>query len=94
MLLDQIDTLGGQIERLTAKIEETITQISAANPPAGGPSGGPGAAAHTAIQPARSVSGHADPVDPETGEVMALCLPVGLTAWTRSQGSAATTPRS
>ena len=76
MLLDQIDTLGGQIERLTAKIEETIAQIPAANPPAGGPSGGPGAAAHTAIQPARSVPGHADPVDPETGEVLASCLPV------------------
>jgi transposase len=32
MLLDQIDTLGGQIDQLTARIEQTITAIPAAQP--------------------------------------------------------------
>ena len=35
MLGDQIDALSGQIERLTARIEQTIAQIPAAQPPRG-----------------------------------------------------------
>jgi transposase len=73
MLLDQIDALGGQIDQLTARIEQTIAAIPAATPPAGGPDGSPGAAVHDAIGPARSVPGH---VDPQTGEVLAASLPV------------------
>jgi transposase len=73
MLLDQIDTLGEQIQRLTAKIEQTIAAIPAATPPAGGPGGGPGTPVHDAIGPVRSVPGH---VDPQTGEVLAAALPV------------------
>src|ERR687897_148041 len=69
MLLDQIDALGGRIDQLTARIEQTITQIPAATPPAGSP----GAAVHDAGGPARSVPGH---VDPQTGEVLAAPLPV------------------
>jgi transposase len=76
MLLDQIDTLGGQIERLTAKIEQTIAAIPAATPPAPDPGGGPGAAVHDAIGPARPLPGTAERVDPQTGEVLAAPLPV------------------
>jgi transposase len=72
ILLDQIDALGGQIDQLTAKIEETITQIPAAKPPAGSP----GAAVHDAGGPAWSVPGPAVRVDPQTGEVLAAPLPV------------------
>jgi transposase len=67
MLLDQIDALGEQIQQLTAKIEQTITQIPAANPPAGGPGAASG--------PPRPVPGHAERVDPHTGEVLAASLP-------------------
>jgi transposase len=67
MLLDQIDTLDEQIQQLTAKIEQTITQIPAANPPAGGPGAASG--------PPRPVPGHAERVDPHTGEVLAASLP-------------------
>src|SRR5215211_4612228 len=73
MLLDQIDTLGEQIQRLTAKIEQTIAAIPAAMPPAGGPGGGPGRPVHDAIGPVRSVPAA---VDPQTGEVLAAALPV------------------
>jgi transposase len=73
MLLDQIDTLGEQIQRLTAKIEQTIAAIPAATPPAGGPGGGPGTPVHDAIGPVRSVPAA---VDPQTGEVLAAALPV------------------
>jgi transposase len=76
MLLDQIDTLGGQIERLTAKIEQAIAAIPAATPPAPDPGGGPGAAVHDAIGPARPLPGTAERVDPQTGEVLAAPLPV------------------
>jgi transposase len=69
MLLDQIDALGGQIDQLTARIEQTIAAIPAATPPAGGPD----AAVHDAIGPARSVPGH---VDPQTGEILAVARPV------------------
>jgi transposase len=72
MLLDQIDALGGQIDQLTARIEQTIAAIPAAAPPAGGPDGGPGAAVHDAVGPARSVPAL---VDPQTGEVLAASLP-------------------
>jgi transposase len=43
ILLDHIDALGGQIERLTSRIEELIAAIPAAHPPQGGttPTGGP-----------------------------------------------------
>jgi transposase len=43
ILLDHIDALGGQIERLTSRIEELIAAIAAAHPPQGGatPTGGP-----------------------------------------------------
>jgi transposase len=75
LLLDQIDTLGGQIERLTTKIEQTIAAIPAANPPAPDPGGGPGTAVHDAIGPPRSVPGHAERVDPQTGEILAAPLP-------------------
>jgi transposase len=76
MLLDQIDALSGQIDQLTGKIEQTITAIPAAQPPAGGSGGGAAAAAQAGIVAARAVPGHADPVDPETGELLAAPLPV------------------
>jgi transposase len=72
ILLDQIDALGGQIDQLTAKIEETIPQIPAAKPPADSP----GAAVHDAGGPAGSVPGPVVRVDPQTGEVLAAPLPV------------------
>jgi transposase len=76
MLLDQIDALSGQIDQLTGKIEQTITAIPAAQPPAGGSGGGAAAAAQAGIVAARAVPGRADPVDPETGELLAAPLPV------------------
>src|SRR5215211_6385731 len=76
MLLDQIDALGGQIERLTTRIEQAIAAIPAASPPAPDPGGGHGAAAGDAIGPARSVPGPIEQVDPQTGEVLAAALPV------------------
>jgi transposase len=76
MLLDQIDALGGQIERLTTRIEQAIAAIPAASPPAPDPGGGHGAAAGDAIGPARSVPGPIERVDPQTGEVLAAALPV------------------
>ena len=76
MLLDQIDALGEQIQRLTAKIEQTIVAIPAATPPVPDPGGGPGTPVHDAIGPARSVPGPAEQVDPQTGEVLAASLPV------------------
>jgi transposase len=76
MLLDQIDALGGQIERLTTRIEQAIAAIPAASPPAPDPGGGHGAAAGDAIGPARSVPGHIERVDPQTGEILAAALPV------------------
>jgi transposase len=43
MLLDQIDTLSGQIDRLTVRIEELLAAMPAAQPPASGhPGGTPG----------------------------------------------------
>jgi transposase len=45
MLLDQIDALGGQINQLTALIEQTIAAICAAESPAPAPGPGGGAAA-------------------------------------------------
>jgi transposase len=76
MLLDQIDALGGQIERLTTRIEQAIAAIPAASPPAPDPGGGHGAAAGDAIGPARSLPGHIERVDPQTGEILAAALPV------------------
>jgi transposase len=80
MLLDQIDTLGGQIDQLTARIEQTITAIPAAQPPAPatGPGGDAAATLHAGIESAESVPGHpnSDGVDPETGELLAAPLPV------------------
>jgi transposase len=76
MLGDQIDALGGQIERLTTRIEQAIAAIPAASPPAPDPGGGHGAAAGDAIGLARSVPGHIERVDPQTGEVLAATLPV------------------
>jgi transposase len=76
MLLDQIDALGGQIERLTTRIEQAIAAIPAASPPAPDPGGGHGAAAGDAIGPARSVPGPTERVDPQTGEILAAALPV------------------
>jgi transposase len=74
MLLDQIDTLGEQTERLTAKIEQTIAAIPAATPPAPDP-GGPGTAVPDGIGPARPLPSTAERVDPQTGEVLAVPLP-------------------
>jgi transposase len=68
MLLEQIDALSGQIDQLTARIEEAIGAVPAAQPPAPGL----GAAGHAGSKPARSVPG---PVDPDTGEVLAASLP-------------------
>src|SRR5918994_458192 len=80
MLLDQIDTLGEQIERLTARIEQTIGAIPAAQPPAPAPDPGADAAASTRAETesAGSVPGHPDSerVDPQTGELLAAPLPV------------------
>jgi transposase len=80
MLLDQIDTLGGQIDQLTARIEQTITAIPAAQPPAPatGPGGDAAATLHAGIESAESGPGHpnSDGVDPETGELLAAPLPV------------------
>src|SRR5215211_2182433 len=67
MLLDQIDALSGQIERLTARIEQTIAQIPAAQPPAGGLGGG-------AAATGQAGPGHTEPVDPQTGEILAAAL--------------------
>jgi transposase len=78
MLLDQIDTLGGQIDQLTALIEQTITAIPTAQPPAPAPGQGGAAAAttHAGIE-SGSVPGHpdSDSVDPRTGELLAASLP-------------------
>jgi transposase len=80
MLLDQIDALGGQIDQLTALIEQTIAAICAAESPAPAPGPGGGAAAtlHAGIEVAGSVPGHpnSDRVDPQTGELQAAPLPV------------------
>ena len=80
MLLDQIDALGGQIDRLTVRIEQAITAIPAAQPPAPapGPGGGAAATTHAGIESAGSVPGHPDSarVDPQTGELLAAPLPV------------------
>ena len=80
MLLDQIDTLGGQIDQLTARIEQTITAIPAAQPPAPatGPGGDAAATLHAGMESAESVPDHpnSDGVDPETGELLAAPLPV------------------
>jgi len=73
MLLDQIDALGGQIDQLTSRIEQTIAAIPAAQPSVAGPGGGPGAAVQAASQSARSAPGA---VDPDTGEILAAPLPV------------------
>jgi len=74
MLLDQVDALGGQIDQLTARIEQTITQIPAAQPTAQG--SGPDATLQAGIQPTRSVPSPAAAVDPQTGELLAAPLPV------------------
>src|ERR671912_866470 len=80
MLLDQIDTLSGQINQLTALIEQTIAAIPAAQPPAPtpGPGGGTAATLYAGIEVAGSVPGHpdSDRVDPHTGELLAAPLPV------------------
>ena len=80
MLLDQIDTLGGQIDQLTARIEQMITAIPAAQPPAPatGPGGDAAATLHAGMESAESVPDHpnSDGVDPETGELLAAPLPV------------------
>jgi len=80
MLGDQIDALGGHIDQLTALIEQTITAICAAQPPAPAPGPGGDAAAtlHAGITSAESVPSHpnSDGVDPETGELLAAPLPV------------------
>jgi transposase len=68
MLLDQIDALSGQLERLTARIEQTIAQTPAAQPPAGGLGGG-------AAATGQAGPGHTEPVDPQTGEILAALLP-------------------
>ena len=73
MLGDQIDALSGQIDQLTARIEQTIAAICAAQPSASSPGGGPGAAAQAASQSGRSAPGA---VDPQTGELLAASLPV------------------
>jgi transposase len=78
MLLDQIDALSGQIDQLTALIEQAIAAICAAESPTPAPSPGGGAAAtlHAGIEVAGSVPGHPDSVDPQTGELQAAPLPV------------------
>jgi transposase len=80
MLLDQIDALSGQLDQLTARIEQTITAIPAAQPPAPATGAGGNAAAttHAGIASAASVPGHpnSEGVDPETGELLAASLPV------------------
>jgi transposase len=68
MLLDQIDALSGQIDQLTARIEQTIAQTPAAQPPAGGLGGG-------AAATGQAGPGHTEPVDPQTGEILAALLP-------------------
>jgi transposase len=78
MLLDQIDALSGQIDQLTALIEQAITAICAATAPAPAPDPGGGAAAtlHAGVEVAGSVPGHPASVDPHTGELLAAPLPV------------------
>ena len=72
--------LSGQIDQLTARIEQTITAIPAAKPPAPapGPGGGTAATLHAGIESAESVPGHpnSDGVDPQPGELLAAPLPV------------------
>jgi transposase len=75
MLLDQIDALGGQIDQLTSKIEQTITAIPAATPPTQDPGGGTAAAAHAGSAVARPVPGRGDTIDPNTGALLAAPLP-------------------
>jgi transposase len=79
ILLDQIDALSGQLDQLTALIEQTITAIPAAQPPTPAPGPGGGAATIQAgIASAGPVPGHPDRdrVDPQTGELLAAPLPV------------------
>ena len=73
MLLDQVDALSEKIDQLTARIEQAITAIPAAQPaaPAPAPAPGPGGSAavttHAGIESAGSVPGHpdSDSVDPK-----------------------------
>src|SRR5918994_485260 len=71
MLLDQIDALSGQLDQLTARIEQTIAAIPAAQPPVGGLGGGAAPTGQAGIPG----SGHTEPVDPATGEILAALLP-------------------
>ena len=63
----------GANDQLTGKIEQTISAIPAAQPPAPGPGDGAAAPVQAGIGPAQSVPGH---VDPQTGEILAAPLPV------------------
>jgi hypothetical protein len=97
MLLDQIDPLGGQIDQLTALIEQTIAAIPAAKPQRQRP-----ARVAAPQQPATRGSSWrgrclATPTATASIPKPASCWPRpcrSWTAWTRSPGSAATPPRS
>jgi len=64
ILLDQIDTLGGQIDQLTTRIEEAITAIPAARPPA--PDPGPPTSGQPPIPATPATGGPTDAADPKT----------------------------
>jgi transposase len=85
MLLDQIDALGEQIQQLTTKIEQTITQLPAANPP----SGGPGAAVQAGSGPARPVPGHAERVSESLAQDTRTWRRKGTTTRATPPGSSA-----
>ncbi len=86
-LLDQIDTLGGQIDQLTTRIEEAITAIPGR--PSTSPDPGPPTSGQPPIPatPATTGGPTADAANPKTP---ASWPP--WTAWTRSPGSAGPPP--
>src|SRR5512132_3389601 len=93
MLLDQIDALAGQIQRLTTRIDQAIAAIPAASPPAPTRAVATAQPPATPMGPARSVPGHIERVDPRPARSWPRHWR-WWTGWTRSPGSAASPPRS
>ena len=63
ILLDQIDTLGGQIDQLTTKLDQAITAIGAARPPA--PDPGPPTRGQPPIPATPATGGPTDTAGPK-----------------------------
>jgi len=85
MLLDHIDALGIQIDRLTSRIQELIGAIPAAQPPGDG--AGPSGAGTTAATTGTQDTDQPLPPTP-TRPRLGRC-----NAWTRSPASASRPPR-